>query len=86
MERKNRFQWPVRPLATKENIIEGEHFRFTVLTSRLIRLEYSHQGVFEDRASQSVFYRDFPKVSFTLDRENGELVKLPPSMRDWWIF
>lgn len=74
MEQKNRFQWPVRPLAVKENIVEGACYRFTVLTSRLIRLEYSPQGSFEDRASQSVFYRDFPTVPFDIHRENGELV------------
>ena len=74
MDRKNRFCWPVRPLATKDNIVRGKYFRFTVLTSRLIRLEYSPEGIFEDRASQSVFYRDFPMVTFSLDREDGELV------------
>ena len=74
MKESNRFQWPVRPLAVKENIVEGECFRFAVLTSRMIRLEYSPLGRFEDRASQSVFYRDFPAVPFTLDRENGKLV------------
>ena len=74
MEEKNRFQWPVRPLATKENIVQGTKCRFTVLTSRLIRMEYSPEGIFEDRASQSVFYRDFPAVPFTLNRENGLLV------------
>ena len=74
MERENRFQWPVRPLAKKENVVQGTCFRFTVLTSRMIRLEYSADGGFEDRASQSVFYRDFPAVPFSLDRDRGELV------------
>ena len=74
MRNKNRFQWPVRPLAVKENIVAGECYRFTVLTSRLIRMEYSPEGVFEDRASQSVFYRDFPAVSFEVRQENGYLL------------
>ena len=74
MERKNRFQWPVRPLAAKDNMVQGENFRFTVLTSRLIRMEHSPKGIFEDRASQYVFYRDFPVVPFAVKRENGELV------------
>ena len=74
MEDRKRFQWPVRPLAEKDSIVAGEHFRFTVLTSRLIRMEYSPRGIFEDRASQSVFYRDFPAVPFTLERKNGKLV------------
>ena len=75
MERKNRFQWPVRPLAAKDNMVQGENFRFTVLTSRLIRMEYSPVGAFEDRASQVAFYRDFPACPFTVT-ETEELLKL----------
>ena len=41
MDKKNRFQWPVRPNALPENVIPGSKYRFTVLTSRLLRLEYS---------------------------------------------
>lgn len=59
-----RFCWPVRPVALKENIIQGNNYRFTVLSSRLIRLEFDPSGKFEDRASQSVFYRDFEKCRF----------------------
>lgn len=74
MATENRFQWPVRPKAVPENMVTGACFRFTVLTSRLIRMEYSEKGVFEDRASQSVFYRDFPACPFTLRREDGGLI------------
>ena len=69
-----RFQYPVRPLALTENTVVGDTYRFTVLTPSLIRLEYDAGGVFEDRASQSVFYRDFDKVAFTVSRENGVVV------------
>ena len=48
----------------KENVITGKKYRFTVLTDRLIRLEYNPNGVFEDRATQRVIYRNFPKVEF----------------------
>ena len=75
MDTKKRFQWPVRPNALPENMIPGSQYRFTVLTSRLLRLEYSAEGIFEDRASQSVFYRDFPKCEFACWRE-GELLLL----------
>ena len=75
MDTKKRFQWPVRPNALPENMIPGSKYRFTVLTSRLLRLEYSAEGIFEDRASQSVFYRDFPKCEFACWRE-GELLLL----------
>ena len=62
----NRFQWPVTPLANPDNIVIHKHWRFTVMTERLIRIEYDPQSIFEDRASQSVFHRDFPKVAFSL--------------------
>ena len=42
-------------------MIIGKNYRFTALTDRLIRLEYSSEGKFEDRASQVVFHRDFPQ-------------------------
>jgi len=64
MAKQNRFQWDVRPLALPENVIQGKCYRFTVLTSNLIRMEYSDVGIFEDRATQSVFYRDFPAVCY----------------------
>lgn len=70
---KERFIWPVRPLACPENTVTGERYRFTVLTDRLLRLEYAADGAFEDRASQKVFYRDFPAVPFETVKEGGTL-------------
>lgn len=68
---KHRFQWDVRPLALKENMVTGDKYRFTVLTPSLLRLEYDPEGHFEDRASQVTFYRDFPKndYSVTIEQE-----------------
>ena len=68
-----RFAWPVRPAAENQNMVTGKCYRFTVLTPSLIRLEYSPEGIFEDRASQTVFYRDFPKTAFETRKENGML-------------
>ncbi len=42
----------------------GERYRFTVLTSRLIRMEYAPDGVFEDRPTQTVQNRDFEPVEY----------------------
>ena len=52
------------PQARKENIVQGEHYRITMLTEALVRLEYSEDGIFEDRATQFAFFRDFPKTNF----------------------
>ena len=70
----NRFQWEVRPLAVPENFVQGKTYRFTVLTPNLIRMEYSPEGLFEDRATQTVFFRDFPKCDFDCRREDEMLV------------
>jgi len=73
MEQNQRFAWEVRPLAAKENMVQGKKYRFTILTPNLLRLEYSPEGIFEDRASQVAFYRDFPKCDFAVACEDGIL-------------
>lgn len=70
---KKRFVYETAPKADTANTVSGEKYRFTVLTSRLIRLEYSADGVFEDRASQTVFFRNLGKTNFTASTENGVL-------------
>jgi len=52
------------PVASPESIIVFNNARFTVLTSHLIRLEFSRNGVFEDRPSQVFWYRRQPVPSF----------------------
>ena len=39
-----------------------------MLTEGLVRLEYSEDGEFEDRATQAVLNRDFPETDFRLSR------------------
>ena len=53
-------------VSIKENMVQGKKFRFTFLTDRLVRLEYSDKGVFEDRPTSQVIFRKFPKVNFTV--------------------
>ena len=66
----NRFLCETRPIAHNENMVVGKDYRFTVLSNRLLRLEYDPSGTFEDRASQSVFFRDFPKNDFSYTIED----------------
>jgi len=65
-----RFQWPVTPQANPDNIVTYKNWRFSVLTDRLIRIEYDPEQIFEDRASQTAFHRDFPKVNFTTKQDD----------------
>ena len=54
------FQLHFDPLPNPAAVVTAPHVRFTLLTSRLIRLEYSPSGAFEDHASQAFWYRNQP--------------------------
>ena len=58
------------PNTLKENIIMGKNYRISVLTDRLVRLEYSSSGVFEDRASTNVIFRNFPRCLFVVNESD----------------
>ena len=73
MKDPKRFLYETRPVALRKNMVTGEKYRFTVLTPSLIRMEYSPMGIFEDRASQSVFFRDFPENAFSKECTDGVL-------------
>ncbi|MCY3413938.1 MAG: DUF5110 domain-containing protein [Candidatus Heimdallarchaeota archaeon] len=73
MELDNRFVFDCKPVAKKDTIIQGANFRITVLTSRLFRLEYDSGGIFEDRPTQAIWFRDLDKVEFEVERDNGIL-------------
>ena len=45
------------------NVVKGNKFRFTILSDSLIRLEYSENGIFEDRPTELVWYRNIDKKS-----------------------
>ncbi len=61
------------PQACPENMIQGEHYRITVLTKSLVRLEYSPDGIFTDAPTQTVLNRNFPQVSFEVRETPEEL-------------
>lgn len=55
---KERYRIETNPLCRQENVKKGEHYRISVLTAGLLRLEYSPEGVFEDGPTQVVWNRD----------------------------
>ena len=63
-------------LANPKSIVKGDKYRFTVLTENLIRLEYSENGIFEDRATEHVFNRrlDVPKFQVIEDASTVTIV------------
>ncbi len=54
-----------RPIANPDAVIQEGPFRFTVLTSRLIRIEFDPEKQFEDRASQVFWHRQQPPSNYT---------------------
>jgi alpha-glucosidase (family GH31 glycosyl hydrolase) len=52
------------PIARADAVITGNRVRFTVLTDRIIRMEYSKGNRFEDRPSQAFWHREQPVPPF----------------------
>ncbi len=69
----NLSMFTMQPKAAEEYTVVGEKYRITVLTEQMLRLEYSEDGVFEDRATRLAFNRAFDKPQFEVYREDGLL-------------
>ena len=63
-----------RAIANKNNIIQGPNYRFTVLTERLIRLEYNDNGHFVDDPTELVLYRDLKTPEFNLKEDTNFII------------
>ena len=63
-------QNPVAPEAAQ--VIEG-NARFTILTDRLVRLEWAADGRFEDHATLAIVNRDLPVPDFSVTRTRGKV-------------
>ena len=62
-------------ISNKDSYIMGKNYRFTILSPRLIRLEYSSDGIFEDRPTSLVINRAFPKVEYSIT-ESETLIQI----------
>ena len=64
-----------KALPNMDAVIQGQYYRFTVITGRLIRLEYSPTNTFIDYPSQLVLqrYHEKPKYVFKEDATYMEL-------------
>ena len=63
------------PTADPQATVTCDKARFTVLTDRLIRMEWAEDGVFEDRASLAIVNRRLPVPTFKVSRK-GEGVSI----------
>ena len=62
------------PRADPEAVVHVPNLRVTVLTGRIMRIEYSPADSFEDRPSQPFWYRSQVVPPFTVSQEGGQLV------------
>lgn len=56
------------------SIVFGSNYRITVLTERLVRLEYHPNGIFYNNQTQWVKFRNFPKPEFQFEEDDKYLV------------
>ena len=57
--------------AKENNIFTFDKIRITLLTSSLVRLEWSEKNIFSDLPSQKVWFRGFPDVPHKVSVEEG---------------
>ncbi len=69
----SQFPTAFKPVARPQAVVLAPQARFSVLTSRLIRLEYSPTDTFEDRPSQAFWFREQPVPGFTVKQTEAEI-------------
>ena len=75
----DQYQFPCEPLANAESCVVGPQYRFTVLDDKVLRYEWSADGVFEDRASTFAINRNFPKPEFRVEDRDNQLDIITPA-------
>ena len=78
------------PLAAKENVAKaadqamvyaGTNARFTVLTPQMIRMEWSEDGKFEDRASLTFVNRELEVPSYKVKKSKSSVTIQTESLK-----
>ena len=54
-------------------LVQGQFFRISVITERVVRLEYSPSGQFVDRPTQLVLRRDVSSCDFSVRQDQSIL-------------
>jgi alpha-glucosidase (family GH31 glycosyl hydrolase) len=67
------FQIRFDPLPNPTAVVTGPNVRFSLLKERLIRMEYSPSGEFEDHPSQAFWYRDQPVPNYESSINGNEI-------------
>ena len=56
-----------------KSVIRGKKYRITIITDRLIRFEYNDSGLFEDRPTELIWYRNFETPEFEIKQDEKYL-------------
>lgn len=70
---RNLFTISCAPKTDPRCVVLRGKLRFSVLTSRLVRLEAAKGGVFCDSPTQKVWFRDFARPRFSIEESGDEL-------------
>ncbi len=62
-----------RPMANPANILLWGEYRVTILADRLFRVEKDEGKIFCDEATEAVWFRDMPSVTFEKEENENEL-------------
>lgn len=62
-----------QPVLASDGTIRGQNYRITPVAPRVVRLEWSPTGHFEDRPSTFAIHRDLPPQPVRATREGGRL-------------
>ncbi len=71
----------LNPVANPAAVVTEGNARFTILTDRLIRMEWAEDGKFEDRASLAIVNRALPVPQFKVTRSGGSLIITTPKVK-----
>ena len=72
----NQFKFDLSNSTAKTSVVfKGNKYRITVLTERLVRLEYNENGEFNDYPTELVLYRNLPEPQFNVE-ENNKTIKI----------
>ena len=77
----DQYKFPCEPVANRKSIVSGKNYRFTLIDERVIRYEWAHDGVFEDRASTFAINRNFTTPEFQVVDKKEQLDIFTPNYR-----
>jgi alpha-glucosidase (family GH31 glycosyl hydrolase) len=72
------YKFTCEPIANAESTFTGPQYRFTLINDKVLRYEWSDDGLFEDRASTFAINRNFPKPEFRVEDKEDQLDIITP--------